>query len=68
MSSHLPLASDKPFQVVARCHPGMIDAADAAQQFTILVAVLASKDEDPKGLADFEKALKVDRRVRVFGS
>lgn len=54
------------FKAAAECHPAMVDPNDAAA-FTIPVAMLASKDEDPDAVQKFKDNLKVPHHVETFG-
>jgi len=61
----LTSGADSPFKVSAQCHPGMIDAADAAK-VTIPMCVLGSKDEEFEEIEAFRNALKVPKVVEIF--
>ncbi|CAG8102064.1 unnamed protein product [Penicillium nalgiovense] len=58
-------ADNKLFKAVAQCHPAMVDPNDA-EVVNIPMVFLASKDETPKDVKDFEANLKVPKYVETF--
>ncbi|KAJ5283087.1 hypothetical protein N7505_001067 [Penicillium chrysogenum] len=58
-------AENKLFKAVAQCHPAMVDPNDA-KVVNIPMVFLASKDETPKDVKDFEANLKVPKYVETF--
>jgi len=62
----LTSGSPTPFVVAAKCHPAMVDPADAPK-ISIPVILLASKDEDPEAVKAYEANLKGESYVETFG-
>ncbi|KAF4637390.1 hypothetical protein G7Y89_g689 [Cudoniella acicularis] len=56
---------ETPFKAGAQCHPGMIDASDAAK-ITIPTCVLASREEAEDEVRAFDEALTVEKHVETF--
>ena len=54
-----------PFSAVAEVHPAMVDPKDA-ENITVPICMLASKDEDADAVKSFEKALKVESHIETF--
>ena len=57
--------SDTPFKAAAECHPAMVDPAEA-ENITIPLALLASKDEPAEDVKKFEAKLKGEKHVEIF--
>ncbi|KAL5363236.1 dienelactone hydrolase family protein [Aspergillus floccosus] len=55
------------FKAAVQCHPAML-APDDAKSASVPMAVLASKDENPKDVEAFGANLKVDHYVETFSS
>jgi len=55
------------FKAAVQCHPAML-APDDAKSVSVPMAVLASKDENPKDVTAFGANLKVDHYVETFSS
>ena len=56
-----------PFKAAAECHPAMIDPKDA-ENITIPIAILASKDEDAQAVNQFKENLKVQKHVETYSN
>ncbi len=54
------------FSVAAECHPAMVDPTEA-EKINIPLIMLASKDEVKADLEKFEKNLKGEKHVEIFG-
>ncbi|KAI9757026.1 MAG: hypothetical protein M1835_000684 [Candelina submexicana] len=54
-----------PFKAAAECHPAMVDPNDA-KGVTIPLLILASKDENPEDVKNFEKNLNVKCHVETY--
>ncbi|KAI5924470.1 hypothetical protein F4810DRAFT_663783 [Camillea tinctor] len=54
------------FKAGIECHPAMVDPADAAK-IKVPLALLASKDETPADVDQFEKNLTGPKHVETFG-
>lgn len=63
----LSSAKDTKFKAAVQCHPAMVDPNDA-KNVTIPMAMLASKDENPKDVEAFGANLKVDHYVETFST
>ncbi|PKX96158.1 dienelactone hydrolase family protein [Aspergillus novofumigatus IBT 16806] len=61
----LSSAKDTKFKAAVQCHPAMVDPNDA-KNVTIPMAMLASKDENPKDVEAFGANFKVDHYVETF--
>jgi len=55
-----------PFKAAAECHPAMVDPAEA-ENIKIPLCMLASGDEPKADVEKFEKNLKGDKLVEIFG-
>jgi len=58
--------SSTPFKAAAECHPAMVDPSEA-EGIKIPLALLASKDEPKEDVEKFEKNLKGEKHVEIFG-
>ncbi|KAI1632580.1 alpha/beta-hydrolase [Biscogniauxia mediterranea] len=56
---------DTVFKAGVECHPAMVDPADAAK-IKVPLALLASKDENPADVEQFEKNLTGPKHVETF--
>jgi dienelactone hydrolase len=54
-----------PFSAVAEVHPAMVDPKDA-EEVSVPICMLPSKDEPANDVEAFEKALKVEHHVEIF--
>lgn len=63
--ANLVVGKESIFKVAAQAHPAMLDPSDA-KNITVPIAVLASKDEDPKAVKGYEENLKVPNHVETF--
>lgn len=54
-----------PFKAAAECHPAMVDAAEA-DNISIPLCMLASKDEPAEDVKKFEESLQADKHVETF--
>jgi dienelactone hydrolase len=59
-------ASSNPFAVAVACHPAMVDPS-GADKIGVPYALVASMEEAPETIKDFESRLKVPHRVETFG-
>ncbi|KAF8864578.1 dienelactone hydrolase family protein-like protein [Acephala macrosclerotiorum] len=55
-----------PFKAGAECHPAMVDPSEA-ENIKIPLCMLASKDEPKADVEKFEKNLKGEKHVEIFG-
>jgi len=55
-----------PFKAAAECHPAMVDPSEA-EGIKIPLCMLASKDEPKEDVEKFEKNLKGEKHVEIFG-
>ncbi|CZR51727.1 probable hydrolase related to dienelactone hydrolase [Phialocephala subalpina] len=58
--------SSTPFKAAAECHPAMVDPSEA-ENIKIPLCMLASKDEPKEDVEKFEKNLKGEKHVEIFG-
>ncbi|KAE8343543.1 hypothetical protein BDV24DRAFT_128494 [Aspergillus arachidicola] len=58
---------NKIFKAAVQCHPAML-APEDAKSVSIPMAVLASKDENPKDVQDFGSNLKKENYVETFST
>lgn len=58
--------TDTPFKAGAECHPAMVDPSEA-EKIKIPLCMLASKDEPKADVEKFEKNLKGEKHVEIFG-
>lgn len=58
--------STNPFSIAAACHPAMVDPS-GADKMTVPYALLASMEEAPETIKEFESGLKVPHHVETFG-
>ena len=54
-----------PFKAAAECHPAMLDPKDA-ENITIPIAILASRDEDAQAVNQFKENLKVQKYFETY--
>jgi dienelactone hydrolase len=62
----LTSGKDTLYKAAAECHPAMVDPAEA-ENISIPLAMLASKDEPEKDVRAFEGKLKGEKHVEIFG-
>jgi len=62
----LTSGKDTLYKAAAECHPAMVDPSDA-ENISIPLALLASKDEPEKDVRAFEGKLKGEKHVEIFG-
>lgn len=55
-----------PFSIAAECHPAMVEPKDA-EGIKVPLIMLASKEEDPDKVKQFENNLKQPKHVEIFG-
>ncbi|KAI5464605.1 Alpha/Beta hydrolase protein [Mariannaea sp. PMI_226] len=58
-------ADTNPFSIAASIHPAMVDPNDA-EGVTVPTMLLASKDETPEDVKQFEERLRVPKHVETF--
>jgi len=58
--------SSTPFKAGAECHPAMVDPSEG-EGIKIPLCMLASKDEPKEDVEKFEKNLKGEKHVEIFG-
>merc|ERR1712000_412116 len=58
--------SSTPFKAAAECHPAMVDPSEA-EGIKIPLCMLASNDELKEDVEKFEKNLKGEKHVEIFG-
>lgn len=54
------------YKAAAECHPAMVNPSEA-ENISIPLCMLASKDEPAEEVKKFEAALKGDKHVETFG-